>query len=94
MTERDAVIHGLMELLVEAEGRMGRPVEWEKHLPQGKAKYTAREVCNAIGAALTEAGVENNLFQEAFHDHLKTQGTNPGGPGLNGLTLAMPEDEA
>lgn len=36
-------------------------VDWEKHLPKGKTEFTAREVTNAVGRALTEAGVPNNL---------------------------------
>lgn len=36
-------------------------VDWMPYLPAGKTTYTAREVTNAIGEALTAAGVPNNL---------------------------------
>lgn len=36
-------------------------VEWLTYLPKGKTEYTAREITNAIGEALTAAGIPNNL---------------------------------
>ncbi len=37
--------------------------DFEKYLPKNKVKYTAREIINACGDALTEVGVKNNLKQ-------------------------------
>lgn len=37
--------------------------EFEKYLPVGKRDYSAREVINACGDALTAVGIENNLKQ-------------------------------
>jgi hypothetical protein len=41
---------------------------------------TASASCNCYGP-------------DALHEHLRTSGTNPGGPGLKGLTLLGPDGE-
>jgi hypothetical protein len=61
MATPEPTMDALMGILVAAEKQLGRVLDWEKHLPEGEPLYTTRDVCNAIGAALTEAGIPNNL---------------------------------
>lgn len=60
----DEIISALMGKLVEIEQERGIKIDWESQLPSGAASFSAREVVNAIGRALTSAGVPNNLAKE------------------------------
>jgi hypothetical protein len=42
-----------------------RGVDFEAFLPTGKEAYTAREIVNACGDALTSIGVPNNLRKDS-----------------------------
>lgn len=65
MNLADEVVRGLMRVVLEQERQLGRKLDWERHLPPGRDGYTTREICNAVGLALTEAGVQNNLWRPA-----------------------------
>jgi len=49
---------------IEKAAALGRTLDFEKFLPTGKERFTSRDVVNAVGKALDELGVPNNLFQE------------------------------
>ena len=63
--KRPDIVSELLRLLTEAEQQLGRKLDWERHLPQGRRAFSAREVCNAIGRTLTEAGIINNLERKS-----------------------------
>lgn len=59
----DAIVNALIGKVVEIEAERGITIDWMALLPEGR-EYAARDVVNAIGDALTAAGIENNLTKE------------------------------
>jgi len=57
------IVKALIERVADEELRTGKEIDWMAKLDPAKAEYTARDVVNAIGAALTEAGIPNNLVK-------------------------------
>lgn len=62
-TDADDIVQALIAEVVEIEAERGIKIDWMAKLPP-RAAYTSRDVVNAIGLALTEAGEPNNLFRE------------------------------
>lgn len=54
----------ILRMGIEKAAALGRTLDFEKFLPTGKERFTSRDVVNAVGKALDELGVPNNLFQE------------------------------
>lgn len=50
---------------VELAAKQGKTLDFEKYLPTlgNRSGYTAREVVNAVGKALDELGIQNNLVR-------------------------------
>lgn len=57
------IVNTLIGKVIEIEAERGIKIDWLAKLPPGDA-HTSRDVVNAIGLALTEAGIPNNLFRE------------------------------
>lgn len=57
------VVSTLIGKVIEIEAERGIKIDWMAKLPPGDA-HSSRDVVNAIGLALTEAGIPNNLYRE------------------------------
>ena len=58
------LVEDILRKGVEAAAKLGKTLEFEKFLEPGKARYNSREVVNAVGKALDELGIPNNLWKE------------------------------
>ncbi len=62
--DADGIVDALIGQVADIEVERGIKIDWMKRLPAGADGFTAREIVNAIGIALTDAGVPNNLVRE------------------------------
>lgn len=60
----EELVDSLMIYVSELEAQRGEAIDWLSRLPAGQDDYSSRDVVNAIGKALTAAGVQNNLVRE------------------------------
>jgi len=60
-TTPQEIVDALIARVAEVEAARGVSIDWIGQLPTGRQEYTARDIVNAIGRALTEAGIENNF---------------------------------
>lgn len=59
----EEIIIEVMGRIVTIEHERGIKIDWESELPTA-AEFTARDTINAMGRALTKAGIPNNLTKD------------------------------